>query len=540
VRLVFRELRDFRPERVAESVPELRGLLAVRHVLEHLVNEPVELESLAERLVAEGADPTWASSFQRALLETKGRPQAEGTAPPTTRPPAPREGDSKDPLAGLMSMVEMPGEGQAPAPAPAGDPFERLLRAIAGASGRQRGLEKALAGEVMAESDRALGEQLATILHHPEFLALESAWRSLKLLVDRTDFRQGIELEVLHARKEDLVELIEEHLVRPEQESPRDPPLAAIWIDHEFDATARDVESLTALAVLAEQVQAPLVAAVGPAFFGVELAQEVNRLSPVWDHLKRPEYIPFASLSRQECSQFVSLVFPRVLTRMPYGPEGDPVKGFAWHEQDPDELPWGHGVAAVASRVAASHAESGWPTAFTGPQGGGIVENLPIAPLVLDGDSVRLPVDARLSESMLDELADGGFVVLAARANDDRAFVAGAPSIHRAAPHESPDAAWTARREASLPFRLLAAQVMGALRRVAARSPGGPPDAVRAHFEQALAAALGLAPREERVSVAVEPDAEAPGRLGVGVHLRLPVVVMGEEVEMDLALTLGR
>jgi hypothetical protein len=63
---------------------------------------------------------------------------------------------------------------------------------------------------------------------------------------------------------------------------------------------------------------------------------------------------------------------------------------------------------------------------------------------------------------------------------------------------------------------------------------------IRAHFEQELAAALELAPRDQRVSVAVEPDPGVPGRFGVGVHVRLPVSVMGEEAEMDLALTLGR
>ena len=58
--------------------------------------------------------------------------------------------------------------------------------------------------QMIAEVDRVLGKQMDAILHQPEFQRLESSWRSLKLLVDRTDFRENIKLEILHATKEDL------------------------------------------------------------------------------------------------------------------------------------------------------------------------------------------------------------------------------------------------------------------------------------------------------------------------------------------------
>ncbi|WP_423383675.1 type VI secretion system contractile sheath domain-containing protein [Burkholderia sp. LMG 32019] len=39
----------------------------------------------------------------------------------------------------------------------------------------------------LAAIDRLLGRQIDSILHHPAFQALESAWRGLQFLVDRTD-----------------------------------------------------------------------------------------------------------------------------------------------------------------------------------------------------------------------------------------------------------------------------------------------------------------------------------------------------------------
>ncbi len=532
--LTFADFRDFRPEAVAQAVPPLHSLLAVRRVLDRLVSEPLELETLGARLVAEGADPEWAARFQRALLETRGGPRA-ATAPAAA---APAPEGAQDPLAGLLSMVDVPGRETSAA---AGDdPFQRFVHTLAGATGRQRRLERTLAQEVIAQLDDALGRQLETILHHPRFAAHESAWRGLKHLVDRTDFRRGVTIEVLAAEKEELVEVLEEQLARPERESPRDPAVAAVWVDHEFDATVRDVAALARLADLGEALQAPVIAAVGPDFFGVARAQEVDRLSPLRDHLGGPQYIPFASLARQESSRFLALTFPRLLMRMPYGPQSDPVRGFHWSEDADDVacLPWGRAVAGVAARVAASHAATGWPASFVGAEGGTIAD-LPYAELAREATSVHVPLDAALRESILEELDEAGFVVLGAPRDADSAIVLSAPTIHRA-PRSDPAEASAARRESSLRFRLLAAQVMGALRRVAASAPEGPARAIREHVESGLAAELGLERRSERVTVAVETAEEAPGRVGVGVHVRLPVPVMGAEAEMDLALEIGR
>src|SRR5690554_7687667 len=49
--------------------------------------------------------------------------------------------------------------------------------------------KKALVDRMIAEIDAKLSQQMDEILHHSRFQALESSWRGLKLLVDRTDSR---------------------------------------------------------------------------------------------------------------------------------------------------------------------------------------------------------------------------------------------------------------------------------------------------------------------------------------------------------------
>ena len=59
----------------------------------------------------------------------------------------------------------------------AGDPYGKV--------------SKAVLDDMIAEIDRKLSRQMDEILHHAQFQKLESSWRSLHFMVDRTDFREN-------------------------------------------------------------------------------------------------------------------------------------------------------------------------------------------------------------------------------------------------------------------------------------------------------------------------------------------------------------
>ena len=54
--------------------------------------------------------------------------------------------------------------------------------------------------------DEKISHQVDEILHNDKFQEMESAWRGLKLLIDRTDFRENIKIEVLNVSKEELLD----------------------------------------------------------------------------------------------------------------------------------------------------------------------------------------------------------------------------------------------------------------------------------------------------------------------------------------------
>jgi type VI secretion system protein ImpC len=66
-------------------------------------------------------------------------------------------------------------------------------------------VDKAFVDALIAEIDQKLSVQVDEIIHNPVFQKLESAWRGLKFVVDRTDFRENIKVELLNCSKEDLL-----------------------------------------------------------------------------------------------------------------------------------------------------------------------------------------------------------------------------------------------------------------------------------------------------------------------------------------------
>ncbi|MBP5100304.1 type VI secretion system contractile sheath domain-containing protein, partial [Pseudomonas protegens] len=71
-------------------------------------------------------------------------------------------------------------------------------------------VKKAMVDRMIAEIDAKLSQQMDEILHHADFQSLESAWRGLQLLVDRTNFRENIKIEILNVSKEDLLDDFED------------------------------------------------------------------------------------------------------------------------------------------------------------------------------------------------------------------------------------------------------------------------------------------------------------------------------------------
>ncbi|MGE0433579.1 MAG: type VI secretion system contractile sheath large subunit, partial [Planctomycetota bacterium] len=70
--------------------------------------------------------------------------------------------------------------------------------------------DKAAIDAMIAGIDEKLSSQIDEILHDEKVQKLESAWRGLKMVVDRTDFRENVKLELFNCSKQALIDDFED------------------------------------------------------------------------------------------------------------------------------------------------------------------------------------------------------------------------------------------------------------------------------------------------------------------------------------------
>jgi len=307
-------------------------------------------------------------------------------------------------------------------------------------------VKKAMVDRMIAEIDAKLSRQMDEILHHQQFQALESSWRGLKLLVDRTNFRENIKLEVLNASKQDLLDDFEDspevvqsglykHIYTAEYGQFGGQPVGALIANYFFDPSAPDVKTMQYVASVASMSHAPFIAAAGPKFFGLESFTGLPDLKDLKDHFEGPQFAKWQSFREQEDARYVGLTVPRFLLRNPYDPEDNPVKSFVYKENvanSHEHYLWGNTAYTFASRLTDSFAKFRWCPNIVGPQSGGAVEDLPLHHFESMGEiETKIPTEVLVSDRREYELAEEGFIALTMRKGSDNAAFFSANSAQK-------------------------------------------------------------------------------------------------------------
>jgi type VI secretion system protein ImpC len=307
-------------------------------------------------------------------------------------------------------------------------------------------VKKAMVDRMIAEIDAKLSRQMDEILHNAEFQALESSWRGLKLLVDRTNFREIIKLEIINASKQDLLDDFEDspeivqsglykHIYTAEYGQFGGQPVGALIANYFFDPSAPDIKTLQYVASVATMSHAPFIAAAGPKFFGLESFAGLPDLKDLKDHFEGPQFANWQSFREQEDARYVGLTVPRFLLRNPYDPEDNPVKSFVYKENvanSHEHYLWGNTAYTFASRLTDSFAKFRWCPNIIGPQSGGAVEDLPLHHFESMGEiETKIPTEVLVSDRREYELAEEGFIALTMRKGSDNAAFFSANSAQK-------------------------------------------------------------------------------------------------------------
>ena len=301
---------------------------------------------------------------------------------------------------------------------------------------REEPVNKRLVDQMIAEIDKKMSQQVDAVLHHPDVQNLEAAWTGLKLLIDRTDFRENIKIEVMHVTKAELLddfefspEITQSGLYKQVYSSGYGQfggePVGAIIGNYTFGPSSPDIKLLNNVAAVSAMAHAPFISAAGHEFFSVDSYTELPNLNDVKDIFESPKFTKWRGLRENEDARYLGLTMPRFLLRTPYDPIENPIRNFNYTENvldDHESYLWGNTAFLMATRLTESFAKFRWCPNIIGPQSGGAIDDLPVHLYEAMGQlQAKIPTEILITDRKEFEIAEEGFIPLTMRKDSDNA-----------------------------------------------------------------------------------------------------------------------
>lgn len=187
--------------------------------------------------------------------------------------------------------------------------------------------------ELIAAVDESLSDLMRRLLHHPDFQAMESLWRSLDLLIHRLEIDHELEVVLYDINAAEFAadlasssSLEETGLYRWLVEAPSldasQGPLSLFVCNFIFEHIPPHAELLARVAKIAASAGAPFLASVDCSFLKKVNPEEVHPLvKDSWQALRElPETV------------YLGLMTPRFMLRWPYGKKTEPIESFKLEE----------------------------------------------------------------------------------------------------------------------------------------------------------------------------------------------------------------
>lgn len=323
--------------------------------------------------------------------------------------------------------------------------------------------------------DTLLSSQINEILHHPAFQELEGTWRALFYLVMNTETSTHLKIRVLNATKKDLLDDLE-HAIEFDQSQLFKKvyeeeygtfgghPYSCLVGGYEFTRHPQDILLLEKISNVAAAAHAPFIAAAHPKLFDMDSFSHLGAPRDLAKIFESTEMIKWNSFRDSEDSRYVALVMPRVLMRLPYGPETLPVDGMNFVEEidgtDNSQFCWGNASFVMAQRIGYAFSLHKWPAAIRGVEGGGLVEGLPAYTFkTTDGDiALKCPTEIAITDRREKELSNLGFLAICHSKGTDYAAFFGGQTTQKPKVYNTDEANANASLSARLPYLLCASR----------------------------------------------------------------------------------
>jgi type VI secretion system protein ImpC len=496
----FKKLRDYGMKHVLASVPVVGKLRDLAEKLGGPSSRRPSDEAAVARVVELIGDGPLAAELRKVFAGEDESDESETTTSDASEVTVP---SGSDDLVG--ELLESHQTKQAAS-----------KRAVDSFISAMRGKRAAAKGSKPTPAHRRAREMIETaaygavgaILNHPAVTGPEALWRGLQLVVKNAPRKSGMLVEVVDVAPDGIEAALRECL----DDEPMNRPDAYFCFDE-----IHDLERMQAIASVAEDMHAPVVMGVGPAFFGVEDPEDlIPTLRAATPDMSAAMPEGWAELRADEVSRWLAVTTNDVVVAS----EGAGVAR---------RTVLGSSVFALAAMISASFRHTGGFARILGKEGGLKAPGLRELQKGRDAGS-SIPTAAFISIRAQTELAENGFIGLGSGRNSDMVALSEVPTVRG-----SKDAV-------ILPAQILTGRLVRFGRWVAEQVPAGSTkDEVVTLFKQAATVFLfpGLSSGAE-LHAGVVDEGDGPAvRLVASVSPRLAGTPFEVGFDLPLGVTLA-
>ncbi len=411
VELTFAEMDDFHPEQIYLRAP----LFAAMKQLRKRLADPDTFVEAAEQLSATASQatgqhnrgdyvavPPRAVDFSKETRADFLDQVLDATAPPT---------DNAD---GLRPATN----------------WDRFIDAIVGPH-----LVPDIQKEqdaMLAVIDRTIAASMRRILHHPDFQAIESAWRGLRFCLRGLETDEQLVVYLLDVSKSELISDLTAHDDLQDTELYRklsttaephngQTPWSLVASMIMFASKKEDAILAARLGALGQMLEAPVIGGAEPNLAGCASLFSLPDPSDwmnVPDSKDRQAWKVVRTLPE---ARWIGLALPRIMMRLPYGRDTDPVDGFELEEMsapsDHESYLWANPIFGLVMLLGRTFTANGWDWS----RGLRVdVSGLPLHMIEENGERRIKPCgEVRLHERAVTRLVEEGLMPLVSLKDQD-------------------------------------------------------------------------------------------------------------------------
>lgn len=285
--------------------------------------------------------------------------------------------------------------------------------------------------------DDASSDLMRKLMHHHDFKNIESAWRSLYLLVRRIETSSTLNLFIVDISQQELIEdalTNDSHtqhgiykLLVDQRQSAGATPFSVIMSDMTFGETESDIKTLSDLGEIAESINADFIAGGSEKLAGCQ-SLGLTPDKDDWDFSHFPDITEkWQQLRSEPQAQYLNLVATRYLTRMPYGKRTSPIDSFAFEELPEDSKHayylWSCGAWLLTLSLAKQHTQATLTTSE--------IDRLPLHVYQEEGEEKITPcAEIHMVDSTANALRQAGLLSIRSVLNRDSVLVPKLTSIY--------------------------------------------------------------------------------------------------------------